>query len=91
MAREKMPDHGRLMSSTTKWCKGCCGVVADPDTEFCGNDCEIDWKTGEIDRLEGFIKELADEDCVYGDNCPPFGSRHGVCLSCGARKTLGPK
>ena len=36
-----------------------------------------------------FVQELADEDCSYGDNCPPFGgTRHGTCLHCRAKRVL---
>ena len=42
-----------------------------------------------IARLEGFIGDLADYDCEYGDNCPTnTGSRHGTCIPCKARKAL---
>jgi hypothetical protein len=35
-----------------------------------------------------FVRELADEPCSYGDNCPDFGTRHGRCLHCKARRAL---
>lgn len=35
-----------------------------------------------------FVQELADEECSYRDGCPVFGSRHGVCLHCRARRVL---
>jgi hypothetical protein len=35
-----------------------------------------------------FIRELADEDCAYGDDCPSFGTNHGRCLECKARAAL---
>lgn len=36
-----------------------------------------------------FVQELAEVDCAYGDGCPPFGTRHGKCLSCKAKQALG--
>lgn len=42
----------------------------------------------QVKDLKQFVTELAEDDCSYGDNCPTFGSRHGQCLSCKARKTL---
>jgi hypothetical protein len=41
-------------------------------------------------RERDFIRELADEECSYKDNCPAFGTRHGRCLSCSAREVLKP-
>jgi len=35
-----------------------------------------------------FVEELAGETCAYDDNCPPFGTRHGKCMSCKARSAL---
>lgn len=35
-----------------------------------------------------FIQELASEECSYGDNCPTFGSRHGQCVRCKAKRAL---
>lgn len=34
------------------------------------------------------LEDIAEGDCHYGDNCPTFGSRHGQCISCKARKAL---
>jgi hypothetical protein len=41
-----------------------------------------------LDRLEQFAKDMAEDDCHYGDNCPPFGTRHGTCSGCQAREAL---
>jgi len=41
-----------------------------------------------VDRLEQFAKDMAEDDCAYGDNCPTFGTRHGQCDGCKARETL---
>jgi hypothetical protein len=35
-----------------------------------------------------FVQELADEPCEYGDDCPSFGTRHGKCIRCGAKRAL---
>lgn len=44
---------------------------------------------GEAARLRSFIEGVADRDCEYGDQCPPFsGSRHGTCDGCAARAAL---
>ena len=34
------------------------------------------------------LEDLAEGDCYYGDDCPTFGSRHGTCTSCKARKAI---
>lgn len=35
------------------------------------------------------LRDLAYDDCLYGDNCPDFfGTRHGRCLPCKARVAL---
>jgi hypothetical protein len=45
----------------------------------------------QIAQLKDFVQELADEPCMYGDNCPTFGTRHGTCLHCKARGALVPR
>jgi Holliday junction resolvase RusA-like endonuclease len=40
-------------------------------------------------RVMDFVRELAAEPCEYGDKCPAFGSRHGTCINCKARRALG--
>jgi len=35
-----------------------------------------------------FVQELADEDCAYADDCPDFGTKHGRCIRCKAKKAL---
>lgn len=42
----------------------------------------------EEERLEAVLRDFADADCEYGDNCPPFGTRHGRCVGCKARAAL---
>lgn len=45
----------------------------------------------ELERMRAVVREmrdLAEYDCEYGDNCPPFDSRHGTCVGCKARKAL---
>lgn len=42
----------------------------------------------ERERLERGLKDIAEYDCGYGDNCPVFGSRHGACFGCRARRVL---
>lgn len=36
------------------------------------------------ESLESVLAALEDmvEECAYGDNCPPFGTRHGRCHNC---------
>ena len=35
------------------------------------------------------VRELAEQECKYGDGCPKFsGSRHGTCIPCKARAAL---
>jgi len=43
---------------------------------------------GRLERLNDFVKELAEEDCGYGDDCPEFGSRHYRCLRCKALSAM---
>jgi hypothetical protein len=39
--------------------------------------------------LREFVRDEADNDCHYGDNCPSnAGTRHGTCRSCKARQVL---
>lgn len=42
------------------------------------------------DAVRDFVQAFADEPCAYGDDCPPFGTRHGTCHNCAARRALGP-
>jgi len=39
-------------------------------------------------EYEKALRDLAERDCTYGDNCPPFGTRHGACVGCIARAAL---
>lgn len=43
----------------------------------------------EIRHLRSVLEDFAEYDCAYGDNCPSFGTRHGRCVGCKARKALG--
>lgn len=38
--------------------------------------------------FEDALQDIAEHECEYGDDCPPFGSRHGECVGCKARKAL---
>lgn len=41
------------------------------------------------DTLAASLKDIAEHDCEYGDNCPSnAGTRHGTCIPCQARKGL---
>lgn len=44
---------------------------------------ERDQLRADLDRVTGFVRDIADEDCSYGDECPR-GTRHYVCLRCRA-------
>jgi len=44
--------------------------------------------SAKVERLRGYLRDLAEGDCAYGDGCPDFGSRHGTCYPCQARKAL---
>ena len=45
----------------------------------------------EVERLRSALTDFADQDCAYGDDCPTFGTRHGRCIGCKARRALkGP-
>ena len=40
-------------------------------------------------ELVEYIRDDADEDCVYNDGCPQFAnSRHGTCRPCKAKREL---
>jgi hypothetical protein len=48
-----------------------------------------DLKDKQINLLLWFVEGVAERDCDYNDNCPPFsGSRHYQCDYCKARETL---
>jgi Lar family restriction alleviation protein len=44
------------------------------------------------EKAEAALRELAELDCVYGDECPGLRSnpRHGPCVGCRARAALAP-
>lgn len=42
----------------------------------------------EHNQYRNALEDFAEYDCHYGDNCPTFGSRHGQCVGCKARKAL---
>lgn len=44
----------------------------------------------EVRRLTAVVEGFAEHDCAYGDGCPPFGTRHGCCVGCQARRALTP-
>lgn len=63
-------------------------AVADAKAEM--DESRIAELTATVERMRDFVSELADEECHYADNCPPFiNTRHGTCLSCRARAALG--
>jgi hypothetical protein len=52
-------------------------------------------KTAEVRAMSAMIvdyqkslEEFAEYDCEYGDECPRFGTRHGVCIGCKARRSI---
>lgn len=49
---------------------------------------EVAEQAAQICTLTDFAKDIADEGCFYGDNCPTFGTRHGTCRPCKARSVL---
>jgi hypothetical protein len=50
------------------------------------------WEEARADKLERFVKEVAEGDCVYGDGCPTDKKlNHGRCLPCKAKDILGEK
>ena len=38
--------------------------------------------------LRSSLSDIAEGDCHYEDGCPVFGSRHGTCTRCVARRGL---
>lgn len=43
-----------------------------------------------MERYRTALSDIAEHECGYGDNCPPFIKlNHGRCLQCVARKALG--
>ena len=44
----------------------------------------------ETARLRAVLEGMAEGDCMYGDGCPIFGSRHYRCMPCVARAALEP-
>lgn len=57
------------------------------------NECFV-WKgandtlSKDAEAFEDALQDIAEQECAYGDDCPPFGSRHGVCVGCKARRAL---
>ena len=45
-------------------------------------------RLGRAALIEEFVRDFADEPCVYKDDCPSDGRRHGTCLPCRARRAL---
>lgn len=54
-------------------------------TQHCAEDVGL---AAENKRMREVLDEFADEGCAYKDNCPPFGTGHGVCRACKARRAL---
>lgn len=40
----------------------------------------------EADAVRAVLAEIAEIGCEYGDDCPTFGTRHGQCVPCKARR-----
>lgn len=40
----------------------------------------------EADAMRAVLAEIAESGCEYGDDCPTFGTRHGQCVPCKARR-----
>jgi hypothetical protein len=78
-------DKGRCVGHH-QWNGRHCKHASGPD-QWCIN-CAGHMLQSERDNLRAFVEELAEEGCTYKDNCPPFGTNHGACLSCQARRTL---
>lgn len=52
---------------------------------------EVARLTAEVEAMRAVVstmEDFAEHDCTYGDGCPVFGSRHGVCIGCKARRAL---
>jgi hypothetical protein len=49
-------------------------------------DRGCEWSGCNADR--DFIREIANDGCSYGDNCPPTGTHHGQCRACKAKEVL---
>lgn len=46
----------------------------------------------ERDEARAVLRDFAEYDCEYGDNCPSnAGTRHGTCVGCKARQALEKK
>jgi hypothetical protein len=48
----------------------------------------LERKVAAADRLAGVMGDVGEADCPYRDNCPVFGSNHGTCDGCRARRAL---
>jgi len=48
----------------------------------------LERKVQAADRLAGVMGDVGEADCPYRDNCPVFGSNHGTCNGCRARRAL---
>ena len=42
----------------------------------------------QLDKYKRALEEIAEGDCIYGDDCPIVGARHYRCVSCVAREAL---
>jgi hypothetical protein len=56
-----------------------------------GRWVDADEAQEQIDSLMSFVKEIAEGDCEYGDDCPMFSSKHYQCDRCRARDLLDLK
>jgi hypothetical protein len=61
--------------------------VSEPDTALAVRDANARLIAA-APSLLATLEEFAEADCSYGDDCPPFGTRHGICTSCRARAAL---
>lgn len=54
------------------------------------NAVEEEFNSADIrnDPVLGFVREMAEDNCQYGDNCPNLGSRHYTCKPCKARQAI---
>lgn len=62
-----------------------CGEVPDGPCGVC-----LKCARRERDEARSSLRDIAEGDCEYGDNClPNAGTRHGTCTPCRARQALG--
>jgi hypothetical protein len=71
------------MSCHDGWAHRCCKCDRDIDDEV-----DLNTLQKQIEDLKSVLQDFAEGDCEYGDGCPSFGTRHGRCISCKAKKAL---